>query len=140
MLTFLKGMDGKTLTDHHHGYQHDRGFQPGALEVIYNWYAGNFLYFLQKMDAVKDPNGASMLDNSLVLWVSEIQDPPSHGQTNMPFVLGGKLGGAVTSGRWLKVSSQPHNNFLVSILNLYGLSMTKFGHPQYSTGTVTGLS
>ncbi len=140
MLPFLKGSDGKALADHHHGYQHDRGFQPGALEIIYNWYASDFLYLLQKMDAVTDANGKSMLDNSLVVWVTEIQKPDSHGQDNMPFVLAGKLNGKVRTGRWLKVSSQPHNNLLVSILNLFGLSNTTFGHAKYNTGALTGLA
>ena len=140
MLPFLKGSDGKPLADHHHGYQHDRGFQPGALEIIYNWYAENFAYLLQKMSTVQDANGMSLLDNSLVLWISEIQQPDTHGQSNMPFVLAGKLGGKVRAGRWLKVSSQPHNNLLVSILNLFGLSNTTFGHAKYNTGALTGLT
>lgn len=139
MLPFLKGSDGKALADHHHGYQHDRGFQPGALEVIYNWYASNFAYLLEKMAGVMDGNGMSLLDNSLVVWVSEIQHPDSHGQSNMPFVLAGKAGGALQSGRWLKATGQPHNNLLVSILNLFGLTNTRFGHQNYCTGPVTGL-
>jgi len=43
----------------------------------------------------------------------------------------------VRTGRWLKVSSQPHNNLLVSILNLFGLSNTTFGHAKYNTGALT---
>jgi len=139
MLPFLNGSDGKALADHHHGYQHDRGFQPGALEVIYNWYASNFAYLLQKLDAVKEGNGLSMLDNSVVLWVSEIQEPPTHGQNNMPFIIAGKAGGALKSGRWLKASSQPHNNMLLSLLNLFGGKDTRFGHMNYCTGPLTGL-
>jgi Cu(I)/Ag(I) efflux system membrane protein CusA/SilA len=111
-----------------------------ALEVIHKWYAENFLYLLQKMDAVQDANGKSMLDNSLVLWVTEIQQPDNHGQNNMPFVLAGKLGGKVRPGRWLKVASQPHNNLLVTNLNLFGRSETKFGHATYNTSALTGLT
>jgi hypothetical protein len=139
MLPFLKGSDGKALADHHHGYQHDRGFQPGALEIIYNWYASNFAYLLQKLDAIKEGNDMSMLDNSVVIWITEIQKPDTHGQSNMPLMLAGKAGGKLKSGRWMKVSSQPHNNLLVSLLNLFGLSNTKFGHPNYCTGAMSGL-
>jgi hypothetical protein len=140
MLPFLKGSDGKALADHHHGYQHDRGFQPGALEIIYNWYASNFAYLLQKMDAIIEGNGMSLLDNSVVLWATEIQEPSNHGQGNMPFVIAGKAGGAFRSGRWLRVTPrQPHNNMLVSILNLFGLPNTRFGHQDHCTGPLTGL-
>ena len=92
------------------------------------------------MDAVQDGNGKSMLDNSLVVWVTEIQQPDTHGQNNMPFVLAGKLGGKVRAGRWLKVASQPHNNLLVTILNLFGLPNTKFGHANYNRAALTGLT
>jgi hypothetical protein len=140
MLPFLKGSDGKALADHHHGYQHDRGFQPGALEVIYKWYAENFAYLLQKMSAVQEANGMSLLDNSLVIWVTEIQQPDTHGQSNMPFVIAGKLGGKVRPGRWLRVASQPHNNLLVTVLNLFGLPNRTFGHASYNTSPLTGLT
>ena len=139
MLGFLKDGAGNPLKDHHHGYQHDRGFQPQSLEVIYRFYMENFAYLLERMAAVPEGTG-TMLDNSLVLAVTEIQQPESHGQTNMPFILGGKLGGQLNSGRWLKVSSQPHNNLLVSILNMFGLPDTTFGHRDYNSGALTGLT
>lgn len=138
MLGFLKDDSGESLRDHHHGYQHDRGFQPQALELIYHFYAENLAYLLSKLDAVQESNG-TLLDNSLVLAVSEIQMPETHGQNDMPFVLAGKAGGALETGRFLSLPSQPHNNLLVSILNLFGLPDTTFGHPDYCTGPVTGL-
>src|SRR5690606_17110189 len=39
MLGFLQDSSGESLKDHHHGYQHDRGFQPEALGIIYRFYA-----------------------------------------------------------------------------------------------------
>ena len=93
---------------------------------------------VQQLDAVQESNG-TLLDNSLVLAVSEIQMPETHGQTNMPFILAGKAGGALETQRWLQVPSQPHNNLLVSILNVFGLPDTTFGHPDYCTGPLTGL-
>jgi len=38
------------------------------------------------------------------------------------------------------VPSQPHNNLLVSVLNLFGLPNTTFGHVRYNTGPLTGLA
>lgn len=138
MLGFLNDDTGESLKDHHHGYQHDRGFQPGSLEVIYRFYAENLAYLLQKLDSVQESNG-TLLDNSLVLAVSEIQMPETHAQNNMPFILAGKAGGQLRTGRWLKVPSQPHNNLLVSILNTFGLPNTTFGHPEFCTGALSGL-
>ena len=80
-----------------------------------------------------------MLDNSLVVAVTEIQMPETHAQNNTPFILAGGAGGRLKTQRWLKVPSQPHNNLLVSILNLFDVPNTKFGHPEYCTGALAGL-
>ena len=42
-----------------------------ALITIYTWYAARFAYLLDRLDAVKEGNG-TMLDNTLVVWGSEI--------------------------------------------------------------------
>ncbi len=138
MLGFLQDQNGQALTDHHHGYQHDRGFQPGSLEVIYKFYMDKLAYLLEKLDSVNEGEG-TMLDNSLVLAVSEIQMPETHGQNNMPFLLAGKAGGQLETQRWLKVNSQPHNNMLVSILNMFGIQDQTFGHRDFCTGPLAGL-
>ena len=38
-----------------------------------------------------------------------------------------------------KVTKQSHNNMWVSLLNLFGLPNTKFGHQDYCTGPLAGL-
>jgi hypothetical protein len=128
------------LPDNHHAYQHD----PGAaalipLLAIYKWYASNLAYLLAKLDSVKEGDG-TLLDNTLVLAITEIQHPEDHAQNNMPFILAGKAQGKIRSGRWLQVPSQPHNNLLVSLLQIFGGSDTTFGHPDFNTGALGGLS
>ena len=80
-----------------------------------------------------------MLDNTVVLWVSEIQEPPTHNQSNMPFVIAGGKNAGIRAGRWLKVASQPHNNLLVTLLNVFGGTETAFGNKKYNTGALTGI-
>jgi hypothetical protein len=137
MLGFLKDSTGASLKDHHHGYQHDRGFQPEALEMIYKFYAENLAYLLERLAATPDVTG-TLLDNTLVLAVSEIQQPENHGQANMPIIMAGATG-KLDTNRWLQLPSQPHNNLLVSILNLFGIPGNTFGHPEYCTGPLSGI-
>lgn len=98
LLGFLKDSSGASLKDHHHGYQHDRGFQPEALEIIHHFYAEKLARLLQKLDSVQESNG-TLLDNCLVLSISEIQMPETHAQNNMPFILAGKAGGKLQTQR-----------------------------------------
>ena len=137
---FILNFDPLNLPDHHHAYQHEHGFQPDALFKIYQWYASNFAYLLSKLDAVKEADGTTLLDNTLIFWITEVQKPDDHGQSNMPFVLAGKAQGKIRPGRWLTVKSQPHNNLLVSLLNIFGGTETTFGDPKYCTGALTGLA
>jgi Protein of unknown function (DUF1552) len=126
------------LPEHHHFYQHDGGFRPAECEKIVTWYSEMHLHLLQQMAAV-DMGGHSLLDESVVFFGSELQDPPAHGKTDMPFMLAGN-GGGLRTGRWLKYNHRPHNDLLVSILNLFGETRTSLGNPQHNTGPLTNLT
>jgi len=103
------------------------------------WHAEEIAYFMGKLAAMPEGDG-SVLDNTVVLWVTEIQEPPTHNQTNIPFVMAGGKNAGIKTGRWLKVPGQPHNNLLVSLLNTFGGTETSFGHPDYNTGALAGLT
>jgi hypothetical protein len=126
------------LPEHHHYYQHDGGFHPDECALIGTWYAQQHLYLLQQMAAV-DMGGHSLLDESVVFFGSELQEPPSHNKTNMPFFLAGG-GGGLKTGRWLTYNSLTHNNLLVSVLNLFGDERQTFGDPRYCTGPLTNFA
>lgn len=119
------------LSEHHHFYQHDGGFKPAECEKICNWYSKQHAYLIQAMQEV-DMGGHSLLDESILFFGSELQDPPAHGKTNMPFLLAG--GGGLRTGRWLKYNGLPHNHLLVSLLNLFGDPRTTFGDERFGTG------
>jgi len=126
------------LSEHHHFYQHDGGFNAPACEKICIWYSQMHLHLIQAMAAV-DMGGHSLLDESVVFFGSEISDPPTHNKQNMPFLLAGN-GGGLRTGRYLKYSGASHNNLLVSVLNLFGDTRTKFGNEKYCDGPLAGPS
>ena len=97
LLGFLNDTNGKPLVDHHHGYQHDRGFQPAALELFTIGTPRISCTCSRRWTRIQEGNGLSLLDNSLIFWVSEIQKPDSHDQHNMPFVLAGKPAGKLAN-------------------------------------------
>jgi len=125
--------------NHHHFYQHDGGFRPVQCEQICTWYSQQHLYLLQQLDAVTIGDH-TLLDETVVFFGSELQEPPTHKKNNMGFMLAG--GGGLntgTTGRWIKKPGESHNNLLVSILNMFGDTRTTFGSAGYSTGPMTGL-
>jgi hypothetical protein len=117
------------LSEHHHYYQHDGGFKPNECQKICTWYSEMHLYLLQAMAAV-DMGGHTLLDESVVLFGTELQEPPTHKTNNMPFLLAGG-GGGLRGGRWLRYDGEPHNNMHLGILGLFGDTRSTFGDPDF---------
>ncbi len=129
------------LPNHHHYYQHDGGFAPDQLEKIYTWYAGQHEYFLQQLDAI-DLGGHSLLDETVVLFGSEVAQPSNHNQENMPFMLAGG-GGGLRGGRFLRhadLADRSHNNLLLAILRLFGDERETFGNPEFCSAPFSDLT
>jgi hypothetical protein len=87
------------------------------------------------------PEGdGTLLDNTVVLWCNELAKGNVHGRVNAPYVLAGRAGGALRSGRFLNFDGDvPHNNLLLSLTHAMGLDDTSFGNPDWCTGPLTGL-
>src|SRR5882724_54528 len=114
-----------SLSEHHHFYQHDGVFRAPECQQIYTWYSTMHLHLLQAMDKViMAADGHTLLDESVVFFGSEISQPPTHTNTDMPFMLAGGAG-SIKGGRWVRYmdktgNKNSHNNLLVSILNMFG--------------------
>jgi len=123
------------LSESHYYYENGGGYRPAELEKIYTWYSTQHAYLLLKLAGI-DVGGHSLLDETVVLFGTEVSNPASHDKTNMPFLL---AGGGLRTGRWVKYSGQPHNNLLVSLLNLFGDPRTTFGDDRCCTGALPNL-
>ena len=72
-----------------------------ALKAGFLYYASVFNRLLDKMDSVVEPNGMTMLDNSLVLWISEFGTGQTHSVTNLPVVIAGGAQGKIKTNRYI---------------------------------------
>jgi hypothetical protein len=133
------------LPEHHHFYQHDGGFKPVECEKICTWYSEMHLHLLQGMDGiVMGADGHTLLDESVVFFGSELGQPPTHSNTDIPFMLAGG-GGGLKGGRWVRYTDNTnnknsHNNLLVSIANLFGDPRTTYGNPAFCSGPLSGIT
>jgi hypothetical protein len=130
------------ITRGHHDMSHDPDSNTATVEMLTKiniWYAQQFNYLLDALKGVKEADGSTMLDNTLVLWVNELSRGNAHSHPDMPYVLAGGAGGALKTGRFLAYDKVPHNNLLVSCMNLMGVTGTTFGNPAYCTGPLAKL-
>jgi len=105
-----------------------------SYERIDRFYVDQVAYLLGKLQAAQEPNG-SVLDNSLVLFGSEVSDGDSHSFLNMPVLLAGRAGGALAPGRHVAVpGGRPLADLYLTMLQSLGVAATSFGN---STGAVS---
>ncbi len=123
--------------DNWHSHVHRADGSPANSPILiygFRFYGKQFKHLLDQLDAIVEPNGKTVLDNSLVLWTSEFGDGGSHDTNNVPMILAGGLQGALKTGRFLDykvTSSQPTRytpgDVYTSILKLFGYDET-FGY------------
>ncbi len=64
----------------HHGITHGGGPDRDAYDAITQWYAGRVAEFITQLRAIQEPDGGSMVDNTIVLWVAgETAGADGHG-------------------------------------------------------------
>ena len=101
------------------------------------WYARQFSKFIEKLHNTKDVDGKSLLHNSMILYGSGNSDGNRHTHVNLPIVLAGAGGGALTPGRYVKHGSQPASNLFLSMADRMGVpKLERFGD---STGRLGNI-
>ena len=86
-----------------------------------------FAYFLGKLKAL-DEGGESILAKSCIFLSSEIGDSDLHEHKNLPIIVAGAAGGALTPGKHVVFTNQPHKSDLfLTLLHSVGVNLTKFG-------------
>jgi hypothetical protein len=126
------------VTAGHHDVSH-HGKDPEKLKqyfLISQWHVAQYAYLLRKLAAM--PEGEStVLDNSMVLFASALQDGDRHWPHDLPLILGGGGGGRLIGGQHLVYTEDsPLANLYVSMLDAFGAPVERFAD---STGPLTGL-
>ncbi len=80
-----------------------------GIDIIH---AGHFKRLLDKLSAYMLPTGGTLLDSSVNIWTNSLDDGPTHGSTNIPYVLAGGAGGFLKTG--LHIMSPGANHRILS--------------------------
>jgi hypothetical protein len=123
------------IVEGHHFVTHHSGNKDKIEKTakIDKWYMERFAKFLKRMEAMKDADGKSVLENSMIVYGSAIGDGNRHNHDELPVILAGSAGGALTTGRHLKT-----NNF-TPMTNLYTAMLGKMGVKAEKVGDSTGV-
>jgi len=128
----------------HHTLSHEPDSNWEAYENlvrINTWYAEQVAQLAKRLSEIPEPGGdGSLLDNTTIVWTSELGKGNSHTRDNIPFVLvGGGLG--FKTGQALDYGQVPHNRLLMSFSEAMGHPIESFGNPKFCIdGALTGLT
>ncbi|MGL4419651.1 MAG: DUF1552 domain-containing protein [Gemmataceae bacterium] len=122
------------VPDGHHDLSHhgQNAEKQGKIKKINTLHTEQLAYLLGKLDAVKEPNGKSLLDNLMLVYGSGIGDGDRHNHDDLPILLIGRGQNSIQAGRHLKFA----NN--TPLMNLYLTLFEKMGAPTKRFGDSTG--
>jgi len=122
---------------HYCTHHHDDPDLVAKTCVIDKFYATQFAYFLEKMEATKDVDGNSLLHNSMIMYGGGIADGNRHTHENLPVVLAGAGGGTLQTGRYIQNDPAPIANLYLSMIDRMGVAnVERFGD---STGRLATI-
>ncbi len=133
---------GLPLTKSYHQLTHHGKVESyiDELKLIEKVHTQSFAGFLEKASAIIEPNGKSLLDNTMSLFGSGMGNASSHSNKNLPLLL---AGGGFQHGEhkiYQKANRQdtgtPASNLFATMLQRFGVETDEFNN---STGTLTGF-
>ena len=143
----IPGVGASEATNHHQSshYGSDLDGQLAQDFLAYRrFYSEQFVYLIQQLAAIPSGSG-SLLDDTIIFFGSDINDGNRHGHFDMPFMLAGRAGGQLVTGRSLDYretvdgDDDAHTKLLVSIASMAGVEIDEFGYNGHGTGGLPGL-
>ena len=123
----------------HHEISHHQDLPENfaKLEIIDRFEMVQFAKLLQKLKTTPDGDGV-LLDSCAVYLSAEISDGNAHNHDNLPVLLAGRAGGALSPGRHVVYADAPPlANLFISLADIFGVPLDTFGDD--GTGPLANL-
>jgi len=113
----------------HHAASHDNASD--NYERIAHFHVAQYAYLASKLDSMKEGNG-TVLDNSCLMFMSNMFVGRKHDNSHLPLLLAGGLGGTLKTGRSLNYMNAGDDNrkmcsLYLSLMDRFGIKQDKFG-------------
>lgn len=122
---------------HHNMTHNQKGDGYKDLQKIDIFHLQQYAYLIQRMKDIKESDGSTMLDNSLIAYGAGLGDGATHQYYDLPMVVAGKAQGQIKQGRFVKMPSGTLNsNLWLTFAQLMGLEVDSFAD---SSGVISDL-
>ena len=122
---------------HHNMTHNQKGNGYKEVQKIDIFHIEQYAYILSRMKTIKEADGSSLLDNSLVTYGAGLGDGATHQYYDLPLVVAGKAQGQIKQGRYIQCKSGTLNsNMWLTLAQLMGLEIDEFAD---STGVISDM-
>ncbi len=116
----------------HHAASHDNNSD--GYERIARFHVSQYAYLASKLDSMKEGEG-TVLDNSCLMFLSNLWIGRKHDNFRLPLVLAGGLGGTLETGRTLDYLDAGEDkrkmcSLYLSLMDRFGIKLDQFGDAQ----------
>lgn len=114
------------FTRQHHALTHHNNKQDMVEKVaaITKFNIDQFAYMVNKMASLREGEG-TLLDNCIMMWGSGLEDGDRHSRQNLPFIIAGKGGGSIKTGRFLHNIKGNQGDLLTTLLSCAGVTIDR---------------
>ena len=146
IVTFMLGPGGSNQTypfigipEAHHQLSHHQGDEAtlDKLVGIGQWEVDQFASLTQKLIDTETAEGTRLIDHTLAMFSSEIEDGDTHSHRNLPILLAGSGNGAHDPGRYWRDDDRSIADLYLSMLNGFGMNLETFGEDGSEPLTLT---
>ena len=114
------------FNDQHHSQTHhnDQPKKVRKVAAITKFNIEQFAYMVKKMHNSREGDG-TLLDNCIMMWGSGLEDGSKHSRENLPFIVAGKGGGSINTGRFLPNTKGNQGDLLTTLLACAGVPVDR---------------
>jgi hypothetical protein len=121
--SFIEGVHGN-----HHSISHHMNKKETMEEYlkITQWHVEQYAYLLGRLKSIKEGDG-TLLDHSMIMFVSDLRDGNRHSPRDLPIVLAGKGGGKLKTGQHVVFPKETNlANLYLTMLHAQGIQAPGF--------------
>lgn len=114
------------FTDRHHSQTHHQNREEMVRKVaaITKFNIDQFAYMVNRMASLREGDG-TLLDNCIMMWGSGLEDGNKHSRDNLPFIIAGRGGGSLNTGRFLPDTKGNQGDLLTTLLACAGVPLDR---------------
>ncbi len=113
--------------------------RPASDYALYrSYFSERMVALINRLRTETDVDGSSLLDNTVILQVTDMGDGRSHSGSNVPFMFAGGSN-ILNTGKSLSFSSVDYRNVLDTAALAMGVNMDAADYTRYGNGPLSGI-